>query len=102
MINVRTIRKLVNGGGLTLHKGVPVTYKTGYQVALYGVEVATPEEASKAVRTFGGNCGIWFENGVYYIDVSHRVKTKRDALTEGRAHNQISILKWQDMSLVYC
>ena len=30
------------------------------------------------------------------------VKTKKEALTIGRAYQQISILKWSDMSLVYC
>ena len=37
-----------------------------------------------------------------YIDKSRRVSTKRDALALGRACNQISILKWSDMSLIYC
>ena len=41
-------------------------------------------------------------NGIYYVDHSYRVSTKNRALSIGREHNQISILKWNDMSLIYC
>ena len=102
MINIRSIRKLANNDGLTLKKGVKITYKSGYQVATEGVEVYTAEEAIKAVRAYNGNCGVWFADGVYYIDKSHRVSTKREALEVGRACNQISVLKWSNMTLVYC
>ena len=102
MINIKTIRKLANNDGLTLKKGVKITYKSGYQVATEGVEVYTAEEAIKAVRAYNGNCGVWFSDGVYYIDKSHRVSTKREALEVGRACNQISVLKWSNMTLVYC
>ena len=62
----------------------------------------SPQEAIKAVRAYGGNCGVWFENGIYYIDKSHRVTTKKDALQLGREKNQISILQWRTMKLIYC
>ena len=102
MINVRSIRKLQNNDGLTLKAGKKITYKSGWQVATEGCECATPEEAMKAVKAYNGNCGIWLSDGIYYIDKSHRVSTKREALTIGKACNQISILKWSNMSLVYC
>lgn len=102
MINIRTIRKLQNNDGLTLKGGRIVTYKTGYQVADYGIECTTAQAAIEAVRSYKGNCGIWYSEGVYYIDHSFRISTKKEALAVGRAHKQISILKWSDMSLVYC
>ena len=102
MINIRTIRKLTNNDGLTLKNGKKIIYKTGYQVATAGVECYTPEEAIKAIRHYEGNCGIWFSEGIYYIDKSHRVNTKREALEVGRAYNQISVLCWKNMGLVYC
>lgn len=102
MINIRTIRKLQENDGLTLRKGKPITYKTGYQVATAGVECKTAREAIIAVKAYGGNCGVWYSGGIYYIDKSRRVSTKKDALSIGRAHNQISILRWRDMGLVYC
>lgn len=102
MINIRSIRKLRNNDGLTLKYGKPIAYKSGWQVATDGVAVITPEEAIKAVKAYGGNCGIWFSDSVYYIDQSRRVNTKREALEIGRANNQISILRWKDMGLVYC
>jgi len=102
MINVRRIRKLQNNDGLTLKAGKVITYKSGWQVATEGRECATPAEAMKAVKAYNGNCGIWFSDGIYYIDKSHRVNTKREALTIGKACNQISVLRWRDLALVYC
>lgn len=102
MINIRSILKLTNNDGLTLKKGKKITYKTGFQVATEGIETRDPREAINAVKTYGGNCGIWFADGIYYIDKSHRVSTKREALEVGRACNQISVLNWRNMGLVYC
>lgn len=102
MINIRTIRKLAENDGLTLKMGKKVNYKSGWQVATEGVECKTAQEAINAVREFGGNCGVWFAGGIYYIDKSKRVATKREAMEIGRACNQISVLKWANMSLAYC
>lgn len=102
MINVRTLRKLQNNDGLTLKAGKPIAYKSGYQVADYGYELTTVEAAIKVVRQLQGNCGIWFSDGIYYIDHSFRISTKKQALAIGREYKQISILKWSDMSLIYC
>lgn len=102
MINIRTIYKLTNNDGLTLKKGKKVKYKTGYQVATEGIECRTAREAINAVKAYAGDCGIWLSDGIYYIDKSHRVATKKEAMKVGREHNQISVLKWSDMSLLYC
>lgn len=95
MINVRTIKKLADGDGLTLKNGKIKRYKSGYQVATNGVEVISPEMAIQAVREFKGTCGVWLENGRYYIDISRRVNTKREAVEIGTAHNQLSIYRWR-------
>lgn len=102
MINIRTILKLKENDGLTLKKGKMITYKTGYQVATEGIETTSPREAINAVKAYNGDCGVWFSKGIYYIDRSHRVNTKREALEIGKAHNQISVLCWKTMGLAYC
>ena len=102
MINIRSIRKLENNDGLTLKNGKVVTYKSGWQVATYGVEVKTAKEAIEAVKQFKGNCGIWLADGIYYVDFSFRVNTKHEALEIGKAHNQISVFGWQRKNLAYC
>lgn len=102
MINIRTIRKLSNNDGLTLKMGKVITYKSGWQVADYGIEAKSAEEAIKAVRSMGGNCGVWYSDGIYYIDHSFRVNTKREAMEIGKRHNQISVLCWRTMGLAYC
>lgn len=102
MINIRTIRKLKENDGLTLKKGNIIRYKSGWQVATEGVETTDICEVMAFVKTYGGDCGIWLEKGIYYIDKSHRVNTKREALEVGRAHNQISVYGWKSDSLAYC
>lgn len=102
MINIRTINKLQNNDGITLKNGQIVIYKTGWQVATEGIEVTTAREAINAVKAFGGNCGVWLADGIYYVDRSKRVNTKREALAIGRACNQISIFGWTRKNLAYC
>jgi len=102
MINIRSIRKLADNDGLTLKYGKVVRYKSGWQVATEGVECATAREAINAVKEYGGNCGVWFANGIYYIDRSKRVQTKKVALAIGQAHNQISVYGWARGNLAYC
>jgi len=102
MINIRSITKLKENDGLTLKAGKAITYKSGWQVATEGIETTSAREAMNAVKAYNGNCGIWYAGGVYYVDKSHRVNTKREALEVGRAHNQISVLGWRNMALAYC
>lgn len=102
MINIRSIKKLANNDGLTLKAGKKVAYKTGWQVATEGVECKTAREAIKAVKAYNGNCGVWYSDGIYYIDKSKRVSTKREAMRIGRECKQISVLNWRTMGLAYC
>lgn len=102
MINIRTIQKLQNNDGLTLKNGKKISYKSGYQVATEGIECKTAREAINMVKSYCGNCGVWFSDGIYYIDKSKRISTKKEALKIGRENNQISILKWKNLSLIYC
>lgn len=102
MINIRSILKLTENDGMTLKNGNKITYKSGWQVATEGVECKTAREAINAVKAYNGNCGVWYSEGIYYVDKSKRVSTKREAMEIGRTCNQISILKWANMSLAYC
>lgn len=102
MINIRTLKKIENNGGLTLKGGKIISYKTGYQVATEGVTTTDIRAVRALVKGYDGNCGLWLENGVWYIDKSHREPTKKKALEVGRAHNQTSIFVWKNSSLIYC
>lgn len=102
MINIRSIRKLSENDGLTLKAGRKISYKSGWQVATEGIEARTAREAIEAVKTYGGNCGIWYAGGIYYVDKSRRVNTKKEAMEIGRAYKQISVLCWKNMTLAYC
>lgn len=102
MINIRTINKLTNNDGITLKNGKPIRYKSGWQVATEGITCTNARDTINAVKAYGGNCGVWLENGIYYIDKGYRVNTKREGLEVGRAHNQISIYGWKRGNLAYC
>lgn len=102
MINIRSILKLTENDGFTLKKGKKITYKSGWQVATNGYETKDPREAMKIIKELNGSCGVWFFEGTYYIDKSFRVNTKKEALSIGHAHNQISILGWKNMRLAFC
>ena len=102
MITLEMMAALKEDDGMTLKNYKSVTYKSGYQVALRGLECRTAAEAVEAVNEFGGSCGVWYSKGIYYIDESIRVDTKAAALAIGKHCNQISILKWQNFSLIYC
>ena len=96
------ILNLKNNDGLTLKNNKPISYKTGWQVADYGIETRDAMEAVAAIEELGGNCGVWFSDGVYYIDHSFRVDTKHEALELGRKYNQISVYGWRRGNLAYC
>ncbi len=100
MINIRTLRKLNNEDGLTLKKGKVFTYKSGWQVATEGKETTDIKEAMLIIKEYNGDCGIWYNEGIYYIDKSHRVNTKREALAIGRECNQMSVLPIASASLL--
>ena len=107
-INVATIRKLANNEGLTLRNGKIVQYKTGWQVGLVGLECKTAEEVSRLLHSgIGrtGNVGIWYSEGIYYVDVCRRIATKKEALQVGKVMNQQSIYGWRPRKagqLVWC
>jgi hypothetical protein len=107
-INVRTIRNLENNQGLTLRNGKIVEYKTGWQVGITGITCCTPEEVSALLHHGlgrNGNVGIWLSEGIYYIDVSKRISTKKEALAVGKVMNQQSIYGWRPRKkgqLVWC
>ena len=100
MINL--LKNLKNNDGLTLKDNQPIEYKTGWQVADYGYKCKTIEEAAAAIQKMNGNCGVWLENGIYYVDHSFRVDTKKEAIAIGRKHNQISVFGWKRKNLAYC
>ena len=95
------LKALKENDGMTLKGYKTVTYKTGYQVATEGVECNTIREALHSIITYNGNCGVWYSQGIYYIDKSKRIATKREAIAVGRACQQQSVLKWTDKSLIW-
>ena len=101
MINIRSIIKLTEGDGFTLKAGKKIQYKTGYQVAFEGIKTTSSRDGGNAVKAYDGNCGVWVEKGIYYIDKGRRISKKRDAMRAGIEANQISIYDWKKGICLY-
>ena len=101
MINIRSIIKLTEGEGFKLKAGKKVQYKTGYQVAFEGIDTEYARIEFNAVKAYDGKCGVWFEQGIYYIDRGRRISKKRDAIRTGIEANQISIYDWEKGVCIY-
>ena len=97
------LKGLKNEDGATLKNYESVSYRTGYQVATEGdvFKIDEIEAAAACVEEFGGDCGLWVCDNLIYVDKSQRVSTLKKAIEVGKKYNQISILKWSDMSLIY-
>ena len=54
MMIITMLMNLNDNDGLTLKKGEPITYKTGWQVADYGMETSNVNEAAEAVAQLEG------------------------------------------------
>ena len=102
MITMHALLALEENDRLTLKHSEAITSKSGWQVATEGVECVTPEDAMNAIKAYDGTCGVWYAGGIYYIDKSHRVNTKHEAMEIGKACHQISVLNWKTMGLAYC
>lgn len=102
MINIRTLKKLKENDGLTLKNGKVIEYKTGWQVAVCGVETRDINEVRKYIKQYNGTCGLWLSGGIWYVDKSFRVNTKREALEIGRECKQISVFGWKKKNLAFC
>jgi len=99
-MTIKDIKNLKNDDGFTVKKGKKIRYKTGWQVGFTGITRKT----AKAVLNFiekNPDCGIWYSNGIYYLDTCKRVDTKRKAIQLGKEYNQQSIYNWKNGKLAW-
>lgn len=103
-ITKTTINSIIRNGGATINaKGERVILRSGYQVSerdLLIIAVANFNKshiinAMSELTTRGQYVGVWVDNGLVYVDISHRISTKKEALRQGKALNQLSILSWK-------
>ena len=102
MVTLKDLKALQDGDGMTIKNGKPIQYKTGFQVADHGITTKNASTAYKAILAMNGNCGVWLDNGTYYIDHSFRISGKRKAIETGRKFNQLSIYDWKRGVCINC
>lgn len=101
MIKLKDLQMLKDNDGMTLLNGNLITYSSGYQVATEGIETTSVRFALKKIKEYNGNCGVWFSQNIFYIDKSHHIEDKETAIEIGKTHNQLSILDWHTMELIW-
>lgn len=97
---IAMLMALADDEGATFKACKPIHYKSGWQVATNGVETNDVHKAASIIMEMQ-TCGVWLSKGIFYIDCSKRVNTKREAVAIGMACNQQSILCWRNMKLTW-
>lgn len=103
MLNVNDLKQLIyNGASLdaSLNK---TTLKEGFMVSLLGYEKTfTPEQTTDIYNTIlqyqkliKNNkykyIGLWYNDGLVYVDISQHYKNKKDAFKTGVKNRQLAI-----------
>lgn len=81
---VSLLSALKDNDGATLKSGECVSYPNGYQVADYGKQTKSAEEAAKFVEEMNGDAGLWYSNGVFYVDHSIKIDISKPPLNTAR------------------
>lgn len=100
MINVRTIKKMLDGDTLNIKNGKIKKYKGGFQVNTHTQEYDTPENAIFWARSFNavdGGCNIQFKNGKYYVSTTKHAYTRRQAKDLANEIGANKIYEWQNL-----
>ena len=84
--------------GLTLKDYKSIHYETGFQYSKTEngstntcVSVGM---ACAMVQSFNGTCGIWYDNGLFYIETSYHTEDLHEAYIMARKYHQKSIYAW--------
>ena len=109
---MNTITTILTNAGATLNSALnPVSLRTGYQVSKQDIAIVDADTLSmdtlEAVKQQykpkrGEYIGVWIEAGKAYIDISHRITSKKKAIQAGKEYNQISIWDWSKKKVIYC
>lgn len=104
-----TLVEIKNNGGATLNKnGENCALRSGYQMSVRDLMIipvyALRKKALAELLTQlnrGEYLGVWIDNGKAYIDISKRIPTKRQAIEDGIANNQLSVYCWKNNSVLW-
>ena len=89
-----------NESGSTLKKYMPVHYSSGYQFSTTRNSetnmAETVTDAVKMIETLKGNCGVWFYDGLFYVESSDYTESYEIAVRTAYIFDQISIYDWKN------
>ena len=52
------------------------------------------------VEAFAGSCGIWYDDGLFYIETSYWIQNRESAVKIAKHYNQKSIYDWKNDSYI--
>jgi hypothetical protein len=96
----KMVKNLKEDEGITFKNSEPIRYKSGYQVGIKGFERKTYKAVANLIKKYP-NVGIWLHDKIYYIDVTKRISTKKEAIKTGKEYKQQSIYDWKKNDLVW-
>lgn len=98
VFNYNSMKALTDGDGATLDNTRHyLNYDTGYSVATTNYTYTTARAAYRAVLEMcydGKGVGVWYSNGIYYIDESKYILDYEEANRIGVECNQQQIFDW--------
>ena len=101
---LKQIRKENSGATLSNYK--KIKYPFGYQ---YSITENTEENATaniykayEMIQALKGNCGIWYDGGLFYVEESYRAESFNDAMRLACEHNQKTIYDWRHDRYIEC
>jgi hypothetical protein len=101
---LKQIKKENSGATLSNYK--PIKHPFGYQ---YSVTENTEENATadiykayEMIQALKGNCGIWYDGGLFYVEESYHTDSFNDAMRLACEHNQKTIYDWRHDRYIEC
>ena len=102
MINIRTIKKMLDGDTLNIKNGKIKKYKGGFQVNTCPIDWDTPEQALDIIKHYIDylhmSFSIQFKNGKYYVSSTKHAYTRRQARELANKNGANKIYEWQNLA----
>lgn len=93
-----------NSSGATLENYLPIHHENGYQYSTTengsGNSTTDINAAAAMIDSLHGTCGVWYDNGIFYIETSYHAATLESAMNAAKKAKQLSIYDWKNDSYI--
>lgn len=86
--------------GATLENYLPIHHDAGYQYSTTengsGNSTDDIETAAAMIDRLKGTCGVWYDNGIFYVETSYHAATLENAMNAAKKARQLTIYDWKN------